>query len=74
MVGLVQDIKHITTQAFKKAGDLIYLIGETKAEFGGSELQKLVKGRFLVKHQAIDLDVEKERQEQVINSDSSWTC
>ena len=43
MVGLVTDIDHITTQSFKNAGDLIYLIGETKDEFGGSELQKLVK-------------------------------
>lgn len=41
MVGLIDDISHITTQFFKNAGDLIYLIGETKAEFGGSELQKL---------------------------------
>ena len=41
MVGLIKDIDHITTQAFKNAGDLVYLLGETKDEFGGSELQKL---------------------------------
>lgn len=40
MVGLVHDLKHVTTQEFKQAGDLVYVIGETKAEFGGSELQK----------------------------------
>ena len=50
MVGLVEDINHITTQSFKNAGDLIYLVGETKAEFGGSELQKLMDGKFLEKH------------------------
>lgn len=38
MVGLITDLDHITTQHFKNAGDLIYLVGETKGEFGGSEL------------------------------------
>ena len=28
----------------KTAGDVVYVIGETKTEFGGSELQKLVNG------------------------------
>ena len=45
MVGLIKDIDHITTQSFKNAGDLIYLLGETKDEFGGSELQKMLNGR-----------------------------
>ena len=27
---LVEDLDHITTQDFKNAGDLVYLIGETK--------------------------------------------
>ena len=35
MVGLIEDLNHITTQQFKHNGDLIYLIGETKPEFGG---------------------------------------
>ena len=26
MVGLVKDVKHITTQNFKNAGDLVYVI------------------------------------------------
>ena len=46
MVGLVEDLDHITTQSFKNAGDLIYLLGETKQEFGGSELQKLMEGKI----------------------------
>ncbi len=51
MVGLVHDLKHVTTQEFKQSGDLVYVIGETKAEFGGSELQKMIHGKILVNHQ-----------------------
>ncbi|BAB04348.1 phosphoribosylformylglycinamidine synthase subunit PurL [Halalkalibacterium halodurans] len=68
MVGLIEDVGHITTQAFKKAGDLIYVIGEAKAEFGGSELQKLVNGEISGKAPAIDLAVEKKRQEQLLEA------
>ncbi len=35
-VGILDHFKHATTLDLKQAGDLIYLIGETKDEFGGS--------------------------------------
>ncbi|MGG5252438.1 phosphoribosylformylglycinamidine synthase subunit PurL [Neobacillus sp. SM06] len=66
MVGLVADLNHITTQQFKESGDLIYLIGETTPEFGGSELQKLLNGRIFGKSPALNVEVEKERQAQVL--------
>jgi len=67
MVGLIEDIDHITTQHFKTAGDLIYVIGETKEEFGGSELQKLLNaGKIFGKAPSIDLTVESKRQEQIL--------
>ncbi|WP_066319368.1 phosphoribosylformylglycinamidine synthase subunit PurL [Bacillus sp. FJAT-29814] len=66
MVGLVTDLDHITTQQFKQAGDLIYLVGETKPEFGGSELQKLQNGRIFGKAPELNIEVEKERQNQVL--------
>ncbi|ULT57420.1 phosphoribosylformylglycinamidine synthase subunit PurL [Neobacillus drentensis] len=66
MVGLVTDLDHITTQHFKQNGDLIYLVGETKDEFGGSELQKLLNGRVFGKAPELDVMVEKERQNQVL--------
>ena len=59
MVGLIEDTDYITTQDFKEAGDLIYLIGETKPEFSGSELQKLTHGKIFGK--SPELDLEKER-------------
>ena len=66
MVGLVTDLDHITTQHFKQNGDLIYLVGETKDEFGGSELQKLLNGRVFGKAPELDITVEKERQNKVL--------
>jgi phosphoribosylformylglycinamidine synthase len=66
MVGLVEDLAHVTTQEFKQAGDLVYVIGETTAEFGGSELQKLQYGEIFGKSPAIDLAVEAARQEQLL--------
>ncbi|TYS16926.1 phosphoribosylformylglycinamidine synthase subunit PurL [Rossellomorea vietnamensis] len=68
MVGLVEDLSHITTQEFKAAGDLIYVIGETANEFGGSELQKMMYGKIFGKSPALDLDVEKRRQESLLNA------
>ncbi|MBD8006633.1 phosphoribosylformylglycinamidine synthase subunit PurL [Bacillus norwichensis] len=66
MVGLIPDLGHATTQSFKEAGDLIYIIGEAKPEFGGSELQKLVHGEIFGKAPALDLEVEVERQKQIL--------
>ncbi|WP_255396042.1 AIR synthase related protein, partial [Bacillus sp. S2-R3J1-FB-BA1] len=65
-VGLVHDLKHVTTQEFKQAGDLVYVIGKTYSEFGGSELQKMIHGKILVKSPSIYLDVELKRQKQVL--------
>ncbi len=45
MVGLIQDTADITTQDFKTAGDLIYLVGETGTNLAGSELQKMLTGK-----------------------------
>jgi phosphoribosylformylglycinamidine synthase subunit PurL len=66
MVGLVDELSHITTQAFKQSGDFIYVIGKAKQEFGGSELQKLLEGRIFGKAPSIDLRVEAERQQALL--------
>ncbi|HCM88203.1 MULTISPECIES: phosphoribosylformylglycinamidine synthase subunit PurL [Enterococcus] len=66
MVGLIEDLAHITTQEFKQAGDLIYVIGETKADFNGTEIQKIQKGLIEGKLMDFDLSVEKANQELVL--------
>ncbi|MCP1146133.1 phosphoribosylformylglycinamidine synthase subunit PurL [Lysinibacillus endophyticus] len=68
MVGLVQDLAHVTTQQVKSAGDVVYLVGETATEFGGSELQKLVYGKIFGKAPSIDLDVEAKRQQAILTA------
>ncbi len=45
MVGLIEDSKHITTQFFKQAGDVILLVGEPGDELGASHYLKIVHGR-----------------------------
>jgi phosphoribosylformylglycinamidine synthase len=45
MVGLVEKPEHITTQAFKAAGDIILLIGEPGHELGASHYLLAVHGR-----------------------------
>ncbi|AJD90440.1 phosphoribosylformylglycinamidine synthase [Jeotgalibacillus malaysiensis] len=66
MVGLIENLEHITTQSFKQAGDAVYLVGETKTEFGGSELQKLTAGEISGKAPELDLATELDRQEKVL--------
>ncbi|MCM3612718.1 phosphoribosylformylglycinamidine synthase subunit PurL [Planococcus sp. MERTA32b] len=68
LVGLVEDLSHVTTQDAKKAGDVVYMIGESFTEFGGSELQKLVEGRIFGKAPSIDLTVEAKRQQQLLEA------
>ncbi|PNP88279.1 phosphoribosylformylglycinamidine synthase II [Listeria newyorkensis] len=68
MVGLVEDVAHITTQGFKAAGDVVYLIGETKPEFSGSELQKLEQGKISGRAPELDLQVEKRYQQFLLTA------
>ncbi|RRQ92079.1 phosphoribosylformylglycinamidine synthase subunit PurL [Enterococcus faecium] len=68
MVGLIEDHKHITTQEFKKSGDLIYILGKTFADFDGSELQKMQLGRIEGVIRNFDISIEKRNQELVLTA------
>ncbi|MEO4055587.1 phosphoribosylformylglycinamidine synthase subunit PurL [Solibacillus sp. CAU 1738] len=68
MVGLVKDLAHVTTQEAKAAGDVVYVIGETNTEFGGSELQKLRDGEISGQAPAIDLEIEAARQQALLSA------
>lgn len=46
MVGLLEDITKATRIAFQSAGDSIYLVGQTKDSFNGSEIQKMQMGHI----------------------------
>jgi phosphoribosylformylglycinamidine synthase II len=45
MVGLIADDSHVTTQCFKRAGDVILLLGGPGDELGGSQYLAVVHGR-----------------------------
>jgi phosphoribosylformylglycinamidine synthase II len=68
MVGLVHDIDHITTQGFKKEGDIILLLGNTMAELGGSEFQSVLHGVAEGRPPALDLQVEKKLLASVLGA------
>lgn len=67
MVGLVEDLKHITTSYFKDEGDVIYLLGEDKEEICGSEYLKVVYNIAAGDCPVINLDEEKRLQDSLLN-------
>ncbi|MFY0544832.1 phosphoribosylformylglycinamidine synthase subunit PurL [Brevibacillus sp. H7] len=68
MVGLITDVDHITTQYFKGEGDIIILLGETFAELGGSEYQKLVTGSISGRPPQLNLKKEAALQQLVLKA------
>lgn len=67
MVGLVEDLKHITTSYFKDEGDVIYLLGVDKEEIGGSEYLKIIHNIVAGNCPQINLDEEKKLQDALLN-------
>jgi phosphoribosylformylglycinamidine synthase II len=65
MVGIIEAAAHITTQAFRKTGDAIVLLGETLDELGGSQYLSILYGRKEGNPPDLDMDVEKRLHETV---------
>ena len=65
MLGIVDDLKHVTTQWFQDEGDLIYLIGENKEELGASEYIHTIFGKNTGPIPELDLQFEKDIQDTV---------
>ena len=68
MVGLIEDLKHITTSWFKAEGDLIVLLGKNKEELGGSEYLKVIHNLVKGKPPKIDLNFEKNLQSSCLEA------
>ena len=66
MLGLVEDLSHVTTSYFKNEGDLIYLLGEDKEELGGSEYLKIIHKKVEGNSPQIDLPTEKKLQDTLL--------
>lgn len=59
MIGLIENIKHITTSHFKNDGDFIVMLGTLKGELGGSEYLKVIHNKVVGDAPTIDLTFEK---------------
>jgi len=63
MLGLVADLSHVTTSAFKTEGDIIVLLGENRGEIGGSEYLNVQHGKVAGQCPTIDLEFERRLQQ-----------
>ncbi|UCG35059.1 MAG: phosphoribosylformylglycinamidine synthase subunit PurL [Candidatus Omnitrophota bacterium] len=62
MVGVVDDVKRVTSCDFKNEGDLIFLLGENKEELGGSQYLNII--HKMKKGNPPGLDLQQERNVQ----------
>jgi len=65
MVGLIDEERHITTQWFKNAGDVVILAGQAGNELGGSQFLKICHGRKQAPPPRVDLELEIKVQNAV---------
>jgi phosphoribosylformylglycinamidine synthase len=65
MVGLIDEERHITTQWFKSADDVVILAGQVGNELGGSQFLKVCHGRKQGPPPHVDLELEIKVQNAV---------
>jgi len=68
MLGIIDDLNHITPANFQKEGDLAYLIGKTLPELGGSEYLKRIHHQVAGLPPHLDLETEKKVQEMILKA------
>ena len=68
MVGLIEDADRVVTRAFKEAGDVIVLLGESADELGGSEYLKVMHGLIRGVPPVLDLDRERRLQQWLVEA------
>jgi phosphoribosylformylglycinamidine synthase len=68
MLGLIEDLSHITDMQFKNEGDLIIVAGEDLEEIGGSEYLKIIHGKVLGEPPICDLASEKKLQDFTLSA------
>jgi phosphoribosylformylglycinamidine synthase subunit PurL len=68
VLGVLDDVGRRTPSGFRSPGQMIYLLGTTRDEFGGSEWAHVVHRHLGGVPPAVDLDAERELAEILINS------
>jgi len=73
MVGLVEQLEHITTQWFRNEGDTIMLLGVTRDEIGASEYLSVIHNETRGPVPELDLNFEKQLQAALLGAiKSGW--
>ncbi|HEY9412536.1 MAG TPA: phosphoribosylformylglycinamidine synthase subunit PurL [Jiangellaceae bacterium] len=68
VLGVLDDVARRTPHGFRTPGQVVYLLGETRDEFGGSEWAHVVHGHLGGLPPAVDLDAERELAEILVNA------
>ena len=68
MVGLIENVNHITTQWFKEDGDIVFLLGENREHMGASEYLHTFFGLTRGAVPPIDLEFEKKLQDTLLGA------
>jgi phosphoribosylformylglycinamidine synthase len=66
VVGVLEDARRAVTQGFKREGDVVIVLGETREEIGASEYLALVHGREEGRPPALDLAAEAALQRLLV--------
>ncbi|HXB54930.1 MAG TPA: phosphoribosylformylglycinamidine synthase subunit PurL [Vicinamibacteria bacterium] len=68
VVGLLEDADKALTSWFKREGDAVFLLGDTREDLGGSEFLKVVHGKVAGPPPGLDLEEEKRLQALVVEA------
>jgi len=66
MVGIVEDVAHLTHAAFEEEGDAIVLLGDNTDELGASEYLYVVEGLVAGEPPSVDLLAERRLQHAIL--------
>ena len=66
MIGVVEDVDHLTRHDFQNAGDTILLLGDNTDELGGSEFLYIMEGLVAGEPPSVDLLAERRLQHAVL--------
>jgi phosphoribosylformylglycinamidine synthase len=62
VIGVLDDVRRHCTAGFKRAGDVILLLGETHEDLGGTEYLKCIHHQVTGRPPVLDMDAEKKVQ------------
>ena len=68
VVGLLEDASKVLTAPFKEEGDVVYLLGQTYDDLGGSEFLKVIHGKVAGRPPRLDVEAERRLYDLVLEA------